>query len=504
MLSHVLCYNIDCKQTQNMAVYMLSKFTSKISTISTFFQDFPLSRFLSSANFYKRGNAKANGLSILELFSSSLLAIFTRSSLNELAKSDLLNSDKSLSKSSAHRYMENEKFNWRKLQLNISSSVITKIESFNNPNRITTLSIDDSIISRGRSKNVEGASLIHDHTDNSYKKGFYYLLLAWSDGSTTIPVDFALTSSKKLVNEDINYINDRRCTAHKRKQDCFKGKPELVIDMLKRTAKFGIRADYVLFDTWFTNAPLVNQIRKIGYHVIGMLKNMRKTTYKFNGEYYTLGQIKTRLKKENKFNKKGNIYGWCIVETKPTENAPKPLKVKLLFVRDRNNSNKTLCLLCTDLSLSNEDIIVTYAKRWNIEVMFKNQKQHLKLVSGSCSRKYSSIIAYVTQVCICNTIIEYTKRINEDFRSIGGIFLDMCEALKDLPYHFAIARLINSFKTFFCALLKNECIKKNQIQSATQTYEELLNEWSKEQSTFMQRFLDSIGNMFVEKVNISC
>jgi hypothetical protein len=31
-----------------------------------------------------------------------------------------------------------------------------------------------------------------------------------------------------------------------------------------------------------------------------------------------------------------------------------------------------------------------------------------------------------------------------------------------------------------------------------------LNEWSKEQSTFMQRFLDSIGNMFVEKVNISC
>ena len=132
---------------------MLSKFTSKFSTIYTFFQDFPLSRFLSSANFYKKGN----GLSILELFSSSLLAIFTRSSLNELAKSDLLNSDKSLSKSAAHRYMEKEKFNWRKLQLNISSSVITKIESFNNPNRITTLSIDDSIISRGRSKNVEGA-----------------------------------------------------------------------------------------------------------------------------------------------------------------------------------------------------------------------------------------------------------------------------------------------------------------------------------------------------------
>ena len=49
-----------------MAVYMLSKFTSKISTISTFLQDFPLSRFLSCAIFYKRGNTKANGLSILK------------------------------------------------------------------------------------------------------------------------------------------------------------------------------------------------------------------------------------------------------------------------------------------------------------------------------------------------------------------------------------------------------------------------------------------------------
>ena len=56
-------------------------------------------------------------------------------------------------------------------------------------------------------------------------------------GSTTIPVDFALTSSKNIVNEDINYINDLTYTANKRKQDCFKDKPKLVIDMLKRTVK---------------------------------------------------------------------------------------------------------------------------------------------------------------------------------------------------------------------------------------------------------------------------
>ena len=60
-------WKIITKTTKNMAVYTLSKFTSKISTISTFLQDFPLSRFLSSADLYKRGNAKANRLSIFEL-----------------------------------------------------------------------------------------------------------------------------------------------------------------------------------------------------------------------------------------------------------------------------------------------------------------------------------------------------------------------------------------------------------------------------------------------------
>jgi hypothetical protein len=266
--------------------------------------------------------------------------------------------------------MENNNYNWRALQLNVSSEIITKVSSFNNPNRITTLIIDDSIITRGRSKNIEGGSIVHNHTENRCKKGYYYLALGWSDGSTTIPVDFALIASQKLINEDINFIKDHRCVANKRKQDCFKDKPELVIDMLKRAANKGIRADYVLFDTWFTTAPLVSQIRKIGYHAIGMLKHMKNTTYKYNGSFYTLNELKSQLKTENKYNKKGNIYSWCIVETKPTENAPEPLKVKLVFIRDRNNCNKILCLLSTDLSISNEDIVVTYMKKWNIEVLF--------------------------------------------------------------------------------------------------------------------------------------
>lgn len=37
--------------------------------------------------------------------------------------------------------------------------------------------------------------------------------------------------------------------------------------------------------------------------------------------------------------------------------------------------------LCSDLSLSDEEVLVHYSHRWKIEVMFKQQKQYLGLKS---------------------------------------------------------------------------------------------------------------------------
>ncbi|MFT5875643.1 MAG: hypothetical protein ACI8WT_004637 [Clostridium sp.] len=42
--------------------------------------------------------------------------------------------------------------------------------------------------------------------------------------------------------------------------------------------------------------------------------------------------------------------------------------VRLIFVRDRNNKKKWIGFICTDLSLTEEQIIALYRKRWDIVI----------------------------------------------------------------------------------------------------------------------------------------
>lgn len=55
------------------------------------------------------------------------------------------------------------------------------------------------------------------------------------------------------------------------------------------------------------------------------------------------------------------------------------LPVRLVYVRNKNKRRDYLVLVSMDLTLSEEEIIQTYGKRWNIEVFFKMCKSYLKL-----------------------------------------------------------------------------------------------------------------------------
>ena len=53
---------------------------------------------------------------------------------------------------------------------------------------------------------------------------------------------------------------------------------------------------------------------------------------------------------------------------------PEPLEAKLVFVRNRNNRKEYLVLLSTDTTLTEDEVIQLYGKRWDIEVFFKTCK----------------------------------------------------------------------------------------------------------------------------------
>jgi len=63
--------------------------------------------------------------------------------------------------------------------------------------------------------------------------------------------------------------------------------------------------------------------------------------------------------------------------------TPENDSARIVFVQDRNRSKQWLALISTDLSLSDEEVVQMYGKRWDIEVFFKTVKSYLKL-TGKC------------------------------------------------------------------------------------------------------------------------
>lgn len=67
-----------------------------------------------------------------------------------------------------------------------------------------------------------------------------------------------------------------------------KNKIDMAIEMLQRACKYGIRAQYLLADSWFACEKLIAAVRSIGkgaVHYIDLAK-MGKTKYEVRGKLH--------------------------------------------------------------------------------------------------------------------------------------------------------------------------------------------------------------------------
>ena len=90
-----------------------------------------------------------------------------------------------------------------------------------NSKRVKVFILDDSIITRNRSKSVELMACVYDHVTHKYQKGFTMLTLGWSDGYSFLPVDFAMLSSPNESNRLVNTCStiDKRTNGYKRRNE---------------------------------------------------------------------------------------------------------------------------------------------------------------------------------------------------------------------------------------------------------------------------------------------
>jgi len=337
-------------------------------------------------------------------------------------------------KNAIYRFLNNPQYNWRRFLLVLSTFTIMKVSSLTRHDRPKVLIVDDSSYERNRSKKVELLARCFDHSSQKmrYYKGFRMLTLGWSDGATFLPIDFALLSS---TNSQINGIDnriDKRTSGYKRRVEALQKAPEVIPNMIKRALSQGIDASYVLMDTWFTQQPLIKSIVDQGLDVIGMVKDT-KQRYQVNGEWVSLKKLYQTAKPSQ--HQKGILRS---IHTTMANGVP----VKVVFVRNRNKKRQWLAILSTDCTLSDQEIIRIYGIRWDIEVFFKTVKSLLKLQKEFQGRSYDSMISHTTIVFTRYIVLSWQNRVSTDYRTLGGIFYELCDEIDELDWAFALQLLI--------------------------------------------------------------
>ncbi len=182
-----------------------------------------------------------------------------------------------------------------------------------------------------------------------------------------------------------------------------KSKIDLACDMIKQVP-ISNQKTYVLIDSWYPSASVLQTSAQQGFHVISGLKTNRiiypqgiRQSIKQFASYFsksdtdlvTIGTDHYRVYRyEGKLNFLENgVVLLCWKEGEGLE--PKQMKA----------------FLSTDVSLSNEQILSYYSKRWSIEAYFRAAKVHLgmdryQFRSTKSIDRYLALLSFVSMCCI--------------------------------------------------------------------------------------------------------
>ena len=401
------------------------------SSLNLFFKRFGIRDLLRKSNI-----SKIRGVTVINLLINIMrLPFIHKNFYQSIVEGD----DVGFGKTAAYDFLNNSKYNWRIFLLNTVTVIINSfIMPLTDSKRENVLIIDDSLYPRNRSKRVELLARIYDHVSHRYSKGFRLFQLCWSDGNSLLPIDFALLSSPKKTNryQEINPKIDKRSCGYKRRKEATYKSTDLIIPMIKRTLKYGIKADYLLLDSWFGFPSIISGVRKY-IDVICMVKKMPKVFYYVGDKALTLSGLHKSIKKKRG---NANIKGSVIAEI---EHDGQRGQVKIVYVKNRNKKRAWLAILSTNTGLSDEDIVRIYGKRWDIEVFFKMAKQHLKLTNETQLRSYDSMIAHITIVMLRYMFITVCQRDSTDSKTFGGMFYDMIDEMKDITLVDSLLRIVD-------------------------------------------------------------
>ena len=176
-----------------------------------------------------------------------------------------------------------------------------------------------------------------------------------------------------------------------------------------------------------------------------MVKKTPKMFFRYNNEDMPL----TSIYKKNKKKRGRSKYLLSVMIEVVKDGGVIPAKV--VYVRNRNKKKDYLCLISTDISLNEEEIIRIYGKRWDTEVFFKVCKSYLNLSKECNALSYDALTAHTAVVFTRYMMLSLESREANDQRSMGEILLYFTDEMSDITWIQAFQMLLEMFRTILAA-----------------------------------------------------
>lgn len=422
---------------------------------------------LKSLNFFQMlkycGFTKLRGISPKDILIGLLMQIFAFDTVNHRMTSSRGRDSAGHCDNVVYDFLRRPTLNWLKLCTKLAAAIIGRMDKLNLRNKDKRcFIIDDTVIERPRARRVELLCHLFDHVFQRHVKGFTNLMLAWTDGISTVPVNYIVVSSsrdEKLICPANDSIDGRTVGAARRAQ-ARQNKNKSAVDLLKYALSQGIDAGYVLMDTWFTHEPLIKQIMELDLAVIGMLRKGREL-YSFGGALKTTADIFRLMPVK----RSGDIIGSVMVETRRFH-----IPVKIVFIRHRKNHGEILQILSTDTTLSDQDIVALYTRRFNIEGCFHTMKHYLHLNRENMGRSFDATLAFTALSLIRTMTLEWIRRGSGEVKTAGGLFRDFQEEMFETPFAEALCFMMDALSKILPETLRKEGLSEKQIERVMDTF----------------------------------
>jgi hypothetical protein len=161
--------------------------------------------------------------------------------------------------------------------------------------------------------------------------------------------------------------------------DKTKSKIQLLQEIAKELPAAPIKS-YFMCGSWYTSAKVINAFAVKGFYTIGALKTNR-VIYPC-GIKIKVSEFAIHIRKTDKEVRLVTVGSrqYYVYRYEGCLNGLENAVVLITYPKDAFHNPKALrAFVCTDVSLSTEEILDIYTERWKIEVFFRNCKSKLAL-----------------------------------------------------------------------------------------------------------------------------